>query len=72
MPKSNLEQNVGSTSLAFAPTTKEPKLLVTEMVVVAPKDFVLTRLYDLKDLMRLKSKEAKKMAVEVLSLEDEK
>src|SRR5205085_5600098 len=46
-PKTNIDQSVSSTSLAFAP--KEQKLVVTEVVTGAPKDFVQTRIYDLKE-----------------------
>jgi hypothetical protein len=43
------DQAVIQTSLAFAPSTTEPKLLVTERVDGVPKDFILARLYDVKE-----------------------
>jgi hypothetical protein len=37
------------TLLAFAPSTKEPALLVAEAVIGAPKDFILARTYDVNE-----------------------
>jgi hypothetical protein len=47
--KTSYEQNAFSTALVFAPSKDEQKLLCVEIVLGAPKDLALARLFDLKE-----------------------
>jgi WD40 repeat protein len=55
-PKKGGDQWVGDVALAYAPSASEPKLLAVESVVGsegAKKDFVVARLFDLKEMKEL-------------------
>jgi hypothetical protein len=47
--KTSFEQNAFSTALVYSPSKGEQKLLCMEIVLGAPKDFALARVFDLKE-----------------------